>query len=137
MKSKWLIIGLVTAALLAMTACSSLPRSQISVDESYSGKQVEILVNGSLTITLESNQTTGYSWELKEINDTSVLQKTDNKYEAPTSGLIGAGGKEVWNFKALKAGKTTLSMEYSQPWAGGQKGVRTFNLTVIVKYAAK
>ena len=33
-------------------------------------------------------------------------------YEAPTSDLMGAGGKEVWNFNALEAGKTTLSMEY-------------------------
>ena len=132
MKSKWLLIGLITTVLLGLTACASLP-NQVSADESSSGKQVEIAINGSLTVTLESNKTTGYSWELKEISDTSVLQKIDNKYEASTSGLIGAGGKEVWNFKALKAGKTTLSMEYSQPWAGGQKGAKTFTLTVTVK----
>ena len=132
MKSKWLLMGLVATVLLVLTACSSLP-NQVSADESSSGKQVEIAVGGSLTVTLESNATTGYSWELKEIGDTSILQKTDNKYVAPTSGLIGAGGKEVWNFKALKAGKTTLSMEYSQPWAGGQKDAKIFNLTVVVK----
>ena len=132
MKSKWLLIGLVATVLLVLTACSSLP-NQVSVDESSSGKQVEIAVGGSLTVTLESNATTGYSWELKEIGDTNILQKTDNKYVAPTSGLMGAGGKEVWNFKALKAGKTTLSMEYSQPWAGGQKDAKSFNLTVVVK----
>ena len=95
--------------------------------------QVEITAGGSLTITLESNVTTGYSWELKQISDASILQKTDNKYEAPASGLIGAGGKEIWNFKALKAGTTTLSMEYSQPWTGGQKGAKSFTLTVVVK----
>ena len=132
MKSKLLLIGLVTAALLAMTACSS-PLNQVSVDESSSGKQVEIAAGGTLTVTLESNVTTGYSWELKQIGDTSILQKTDNKYEAPTSGLVGAGGKEVWNFKALKAGTTTLSMEYSQPWAGGQNGTKSFTLTIVVK----
>ena len=132
MKSKWLLIGLITAVLLAVTACSS-PAKQVSVDESSSGKQVKITVGGSLTITLESNVTTGYSWELKQIGDTSVLEKTDNKYEAPISGLIGAGGKEVWNFKTLKAGKTTLNMEYSQPWAGGQKDAKSFTLTIIVK----
>jgi hypothetical protein len=35
------------------------------------------------------------SWELKGISNTAVLEKADNKYEAPTSGLIGSGGKEV------------------------------------------
>jgi predicted secreted protein len=132
MKSRLLLIGLLTTALLTLTACSSSPK-QVSVDESFSGKKVEIAANGSLTITLESNATTGYSWELKQIGDTSILQKTDNKYEAPTSGLIGAGGKEVWTFKALKAGTSTLSMEYSQPWTGGQKGAKSFTLTVVVK----
>jgi inhibitor of cysteine peptidase len=137
MKSKLLFTGLVVIALLVMTACSR-PVSQASVDESDSGKQVEIWANGGLlTVTLESNQTTGYSWELKEISDPSVLQKTDSKYETPTSGLVGAGGKEVWTYKALKAGTTTLSMEYSQPWEGGQKGAKSFTLTVVVKYLAK
>jgi len=132
MKAKWLIFGLVVVSLLVMTACS-LPAKQVSANESSSGKLVEIAVGSTLKITLESNATTGYSWALKEISDTGILQKTDNTYEAPTSGLIGAGGKEVWNFKAFKAGKVSLSMEYSQPWAGGQKGAKSFNLTVIVK----
>jgi inhibitor of cysteine peptidase len=132
MKLKWLLIGLISIALLATTACS-VSAQELSVNESYSGKQVEIAKGGSLTITLESNSTTGYSWELKEIGDTSILKKIDNKYEAPTNGLIGAAGKEVWNFKALKTGKTTLNMEYSQPWEGGEKGAKIFILTVVVK----
>ena len=132
MKSTWLLIGLIATILLVMTACSSSAK-QVSADESSSGKQMDIAVGGTLTVTLDSNQTTGYSWELKEIGDTSILQKTDNKYVAPTSGLMGAGGKEVWNFKALKAGNTTLSMGYSQPWAGGQKDAKSFNLTIVVK----
>jgi len=132
MKSKWLLAGLVFIALLAIAACSSTP-NQVSVDGSFSNKQVEIAVNGSLTVILDSNATTGYSWELTDISDNSVLEKTANTYEAPTSGLVGASGKEVWDFKALKQGKTTLSMEYSQPWTGGQKDAQSFNLTIVVK----
>jgi inhibitor of cysteine peptidase len=134
MKIKWLTLGLVITAIMGMViaGCSSLPK-QVSADASSSGKQIEIAAGGSFTITLDSNATTGYSWELKGISDTTVLEKTDNKYVAPTSGLMGAGGKEVWTFKALKAGTSTLTMEYSQPWAGGQKGANTFSLTVLVK----
>jgi len=132
MKSKWLFIGVIAAAMLVTTACSKLP-GDVSVDESSSGKQVELFVGGTLTVTLDSNATTGYSWELTGISDTGVLEKTDNKYEAPTSGLMGAGGKEVWTFKALKAGTTTLNMNYSQPWVGGQKGANSFSLTIVVK----
>jgi inhibitor of cysteine peptidase len=132
MKTKWLAIGLVVTAFLMLTACSSLP-DQVSIDASSSGKTVNIAVGGTLTVTLDSNVTTGYSWELKEIGDTDVLQKTDNKYVAPANEAIGAGGKEVWTFKALAAGTSTLTMDYSQPWAGGQKGAKIFSLTVVVK----
>jgi len=52
---------------------------------------------------------------------------------APETSLVGAPGKEVWTFKALKKGTTKIAMEYSQPWEGGEKGGWTFNLTVVVK----
>jgi inhibitor of cysteine peptidase len=132
-KKAAIIVGLIAITIITlMTACSSLPK-QVSADASSSGKQIEIAVGGSITVTLDSNATTGYSWELKGISNPAILEKTDNKYEAPTSGLMGAGGNEVWTFKALKAGTTTLSMEYSQPWEGGQKGASSFNVTVVAK----
>lgn len=87
MKSTWLIMGLVTTALLVLTACSTSAK-QVSADDSSSGKQIDIATGGTLTVTLASNQTTGFSWELKEIGDTNLLQETDNKYVAPTSSLM-------------------------------------------------
>lgn len=132
MKLKLILIGAVATVLLTLTACPAAAQ-QVSVDDSYAGKEVKIGVGGSLTVALASNQTTGFQWELKEISDTSRLQKIDSKYEASTTGLLGAGGKEIWTFKALKAGRATINMEYSQPWEGGEKAASTFNLTVVMK----
>ena len=132
MKLKWLILGIVGVILLAVIACASIPK-QVSVDESSSGKQTEIAVGGSITVTLDSNATTGYSWQLTGISDSSVIEKTNNVYETPTSNLMGAGGEEVWTFKALSTGKATLNMAYGQPWTGGQKDAKSFTLMVIVK----
>jgi inhibitor of cysteine peptidase len=137
MKIKWLLTGIIVVATMMLTsACTHLP-TDVAVSESDSGKQREIVVRGTVTVTLDSNTTTGYSWELTDISDSAVLQKIDSKYEAPNSGLIGAEGKEVWTFKALKDGKATITMSYGQPWAGGQKSARTFTLTVVSKYATK
>ncbi|MBN1643735.1 MAG: protease inhibitor I42 family protein [Dehalococcoidales bacterium] len=132
MKLKLFLIGVVTITLLALMACTSAPK-QVSVDDSHSGKEIKIGVGGTLTVSLSSNQTTGFQWELKEIGDTGLIQKTDSQYEAPTSGLVGAGGTEIWTFRALKAGTTTITMEYSRPWEGGEQAVNTFNLTVVIK----
>ena len=138
MKKRFMVLIAVVAIMsLGLFGCSSAgpaASSAVSVDDSSSGKQVEIAAGGTLTVTLESNQTTGFQWELKSVGDTSVLQSQGGTYNAPEdTGMVGAGGEEVWTFKALKPGTSSLSMEYSQPWDGGTKAGQTFDLTVVVK----
>ena len=138
MKSKIILMIIISATLLTLLACgsSSTPK-QVSVDSSYSGKEVEIAADGSLTVTLESNRTTGFQWELTSISDQAVLEKVDQKYVAPEATqngapLVGAPGEEVWTFKALQKGESTISMGYSRPWESVPP-VKTFTLTVTVK----
>jgi len=138
MKSKFILMIIISATLLTLLACgsSSTPK-QVSVDSSYSGKEVEIAADGLLTVTLESNQTTGFQWELTSISDQAVLEKVDQKYMAPEATqngapLVGAPGEEVWTFKALQKGESTISMGYSRPWESVPPA-KTFTLTVTVK----
>jgi len=133
MKSKLGLICAIVAISLCLVACSSAP-SLVSVDASHSGQQVEVAAGGSVTVTLESNASTGFQWELVSISDEAVLEKVANTYEAPEdTGMVGAPGKEIWTFSALKKGTSTISMEYSQPWLNGTKAAETFDLTVVVK----
>ena len=123
-------------------------RKDVSVDDSYSGEEVEVAVGGSLTVHLKSDPATGFKWELITITDETVLVEVGHKYVGPEAEAPeGPGGKEEpvpppepvppkeewWTFKALKQGESIISMEYSQPWEGGTKAARTFVLTVIVK----
>lgn len=134
MKSKLALIGTVIAISFCLLACSQAPK-QVAVDDSYSGKEVELGVGGSLTVTLESNATTGFQWtEQAVISNQTVLEQVSHQFKAPAdTGMVGAPGKEIWTFKALKKGKSTVSMEYSQAWEGGEKAAQTFDLTVVVK----
>ncbi len=133
MKSKLGLICAIVAISLCLVACSSAP-SLVSVDASHSGQQVEVAAGGSVTVTLESNASTGFQWELVSISDEAVLEKVANTYEAPEdTGMVGAPGKEIWTFSALKKGTSTISMEYSQPWLNGTKAAETFDLTIVVK----
>ncbi len=62
-----------------------LPREEVSVDASYDGKEVEITAEtGALIITLESNPTTGFRWELIEL--TSQLEEPAPREEADEPG---------------------------------------------------
>ncbi|GAH52060.1 unnamed protein product, partial [marine sediment metagenome] len=65
--------------------------------------------------------TTGYQWcEEAEISDESVIKQVSHKFVGPETTAPGTPGEEVWTFKALKAGTTTISMEYSRPWVGSK-----------------
>ena len=114
---------------LNLTSCKS-----VSLDKSYDGKEVNVSPGTTLTVTLESNGTTGFEWELTGISDNTVLEKVSDSYQSGFSlpGQVGVGGKEVWKFKALKKGHSTIDMQYSQPWNKGTKGAEKFSLTVVV-----
>ena len=87
-----------------------------------------------LIVTLCSNPTTGFKWELVENTNEKVLEYKDNKYLPPeATGAVGVGGKEIWTFKPLKHGESTISMGYGRPWEGGEKEEWTFTLTATVK----
>lgn len=99
-------------------------------------RTVEVATNGTLTVSLCSNPSTGFSWEEAKISDQTVLQQLDHQpadSASATPAAVGAPSKEVWTFKALKPGQATVSMQYSRPWAGGEKGEWTLTLTVAVR----
>lgn len=70
-------------------------------------------------ITLPANPTTGYSWTLMAY-DNRYLQVVSHAYQAPTSGLAGAPGQEIWVFHVLPGAKPTtpltLQFRYARPW---------------------
>ena len=146
MKSKLILMCVVVVVLLSLVACSPAPK-QVSIEVSCDdfikleppraiSKDGEVAVGDLFAVTLCSSPTTGFKWELPKITDQTVLQQVDHKFEPPEitkPPKEGAAGKEVWLFKALKEGKTTISMEYSRPWEGGEKAAWTFVLTVVVK----
>ena len=70
-----------------------------------------------ILIALESNPTTGYSWQASY--DETMLQLVEETYELgefAKQGLIGAGGTELFRFKALKKGELEITMVYKRPW---------------------
>ena len=111
--------------------------------EKHITRQIEITNPGALVVTLGSNPTTGFSWNEDAIIDNGdvltqiehkVLAQTDHESIPPEeTGTVGAGGKQVWVFNAVKSGETTLSFEYSRPWEGGEKAEWTLELVVTIK----
>jgi len=143
MKAKLILMFTIAAVTLCLLACSPAPKQvSISCDDfmklQHISQEVQVAVGDSFTVTLCSNPTTGFEWESAKIADQTVLQQVDHKFVPPQDigdrpPPPGSPGQEVWTFTALKEGKSTISMEYSRPWEGGEKAAWTFVLTVVVK----
>jgi len=115
------------------------PAIEVSCDDfmadSHISKDLEVAAGESFTVALCSNPTTGFQWsETAEIGDAAVIERTDHEFlPHEDEQTVGGAGKEVWTFKALKEGESTISVEYSRPWEGGEKGEWTFTLNVVVE----
>lgn len=98
-------------------------------------KSVELTVEQKVVVSLWSNPTTGYSWsEQAAIQNGNMVTQLDHQFVAPTvSQVVGAAGTEVWIFQATVTGETTVTLQYGQPWLGGEKAAYTFVLTVSVR----
>ena len=143
MKAKIVLMCAIIATSLSLFACASEVSVEVSCDDfmkqHHISKEVEVAAGDSFTVTLCSNPTTGFEWlESAQISDQTILRQMGHKFIAPEGEgdkppAPGTAGKEVWTFKALKKGTSTISLEYSRPWEGGEKGTWTFYLTVVVK----
>lgn len=85
------------------------------------------------SITLDSNPTTGYHWELVDLPNEDVVKLVGNAYRGPeATKLLGAGGKEIWTFKAVGRGEATIRMKYVRPWEKGAPPEKTAEFAVTV-----
>jgi predicted secreted protein len=98
-------------------------------------QDVSVKMGNKVIVTLCSNPTTGFQWSEKaQIGNPQVLEQKSYKFVAPTNtGIVGAPGNAVWTFEAMGQGTSTVYLEYSRNWQGGEKAVQTFKLNVTVQ----
>ncbi len=122
------IFSILVASIMFIAGCSSeKPR-----EYSDSTSAIDVKVGKEFVLSLSSNRTTGYQWQLAEPLDETILELKDSKYKAPETKRVGAGGQEVFTFKAVGKGETNISLKYVRSW---EKDVppeksKTFSVTV-------
>jgi inhibitor of cysteine peptidase len=89
---------------------------QVSPDPS---EPIDLAVGATVTLDLEANPTTGYSWEIT-IADEAVVEKVGDTYEATSSGMVGSGGRQLIELEGVAAGETTVEAVYLRPFEPDQ-----------------
>jgi len=70
---------------------------------------------GQFSISLPSNPTTGYVW--RAIFDDRHLTLVESSFVPPKDvRLVGAEGREVFVFRTLAKGETSVTLLYERPW---------------------
>ena len=142
MKSRMIPVFATLILSLWLAACAPPPSGGTLVivpcsvfeEDPHTSKQIEVTAGESFAVILCSNATTGYQWsESAQISDPFVVQQLSHEMLAPKdTSVVGAPGSEMWTFEAPKKGFSIITMEYSRPWEGGEKGTWTFDLIVTV-----
>jgi len=132
---KRLLSGLIVGLLFSGWAAAA----QLDLTEQENGKDLRMNIGDLLVFRLPSNKSTGYSWSVATSTRCLLGQVGETGYELPKSakGLVGAGGTQVWKFRALGVGSLTITFAYARPWEKGIPPVQTLSWPVTIRPSKK
>lgn len=105
----------ILAIYALVTACSVDPA--IDLTEANNSQIISAVIGENITISLNGNATTGYKWQFSCENGTlfKVLNETYVPNKHP-SGMVGVGGKYIYQIKPLQKGTFNIIARYYRPW---------------------
>lgn len=101
-----------------------------TVTEGQQGEMVSVYNQGTITVTLQASEESGYSWRLAEIPDQSVLKLTSQDYTPPPGGT--GRGEEKWVFQAVGPGDVNVKMWYGNTRESSLSGNPSFGFVASV-----
>ncbi len=127
-RTKYQLLILV-GMLILLSACGG---GKIKINDTDNGRPVAAKVGQTIVLELNANPTTGYSWQINQI-DTTILQQVGEVQYDSDSTLLGSGGTETIIFEVIGSGATTLMLNYQRPWEEGIAPIDVFILHITVK----
>jgi predicted secreted protein len=125
---RWSMLLLVLVVGILMGCAASEVKVGISANDS-----TQKLAPGQvIAITLDSNPTTGFGWQVYGELPANLQQVGETEYKAgaDSAGKVGAGGMQTLRFKVLKAGSATLTLGYMRSWEKDTPPAQTYTITI-------
>lgn len=108
----------------------------LRLDSSADGTTQQLKQAEAISITLESNPSTGYSWYARISNTAILAQMGESEYTAPAESstpIVGAPGTQTYLFQAVETGTTTITLEYRRGWETDVAPEKTITIKVEVR----
>ena len=95
-------------------------------------KEISINVGEIFQISLDSNPTTGYRWEI-----VNVLKKLTIPSDEPNGDfirgprkIVGSRGKQIFTFEAIAPGKEEIKFAYKRSWESTSETLGTIFVSI-------
>lgn len=105
--------------------------SSLELTIKENGRSFSIQQSETVTIMLAGNPTTGYRWEMAEV-DQRVLTPEPEPAFVPDSALTGAGGLFTFRLHPIAQGTTRVKLIYRRSWEKSVPPVETFSVEIKV-----
>jgi predicted secreted protein len=76
------------------------------------GARFEVDPDDDFTVVLESNATTGFTWQLETVPPENVVRLVRDVYVEPDTDLVGAAGRQELTFEGVGDGSTFIQLWY-------------------------
>ena len=108
--------------------------ADVNLTEADDGSAVELPgVGGQLVVALEGNPSTGYTWEVEEVDESVLRLVGDADFLADDPTLVGGGGLMALRFEGVSTGQTTLRLAYRRAWESDVAPLEIFEVYIEVR----
>jgi inhibitor of cysteine peptidase len=116
------------APCLTSSVLSNVPAS----DDDRTSVAFSGVPGDTFPLRLSTNPSTGYSWSIGQQPDAKVVCLLQTSMVKAAVALTGAPQSQVWTFRAVSPGTTTLTLIYARPFDHGAAPAKTVTLTFTV-----
>ena len=107
------------------------------------GRHLDISQGCEVQLTLNENASTGYRWSLAPLDPTLLELVSAQALANPGDGAssqvpgvapaVGSPGQVVYRFKALRPGRTVISLGLLRSWEGDRSSIDRFRLNLQIQ----
>jgi len=109
-------------------------KKPVRFTEADNGGTTSLAVDRPFEVLLKGNPTTGYLWQVVDL-DPSILQQVGEPAYKSESSALGSAGRYTFRFKTVGPGQTLLKLIYHRPFEQGVPPVEVFELNMTVEAA--
>lgn len=119
-------------ALSQASASAAAATNKVVISEKDDGKTISVTEGSNVSIELNGNITTGYSWSVTTVSGKSAKQDGKVTYDDGPGNALGRPGRFFAKFNTATVGDTKVNMEYKRPWEKKTLAAKTFSVTIRV-----